>query len=94
MHYAPDRRINMRLILTKHEIARSHDGPVMVTKVPIIQYRGGGLPPEERAFIANFGGFPCEESWRVFHTKKGIDAHWSGDHKTADDALAALQNEY
>jgi len=53
-----------------------------------------GLPSEERAFIANFGGFPYEESWRVFHTKKGIDAHWNGDHKTADDALAALQNEY
>jgi len=94
MHYAPDRRINMSLILTKHEIARSRDGPFHGTKGQIIQYRVGGLPPEERAFIANFGGFPCEESWRVFHTKKGIDAHWSGDHKTADDALAALQNEY
>jgi len=52
------------------------------------------MPSEERAFIANFGGFPYEESWREFHTKKGIDAHWNGDHKTADDALAALQNEY
>jgi hypothetical protein len=92
MHYG--QRINMTPTLTKHEIARSHDGPVNGTKGPIIQYRVGGLPPEERAFIANFGGFPCEDSWRVFHTKKGIDAHWSGDYKTADDALAALQNEY
>jgi hypothetical protein len=83
----------MGVILTKHEIARSRDGPVTGTKGPIIQYRVGGLPPEERAFIANFGG--CyEDSWRVFHTKKGIDAHWNGDYKTADDALAALQKEY
>ena len=89
-----ERRINMSLTLTKHEIARSQDGPVPGTKGPIIQYRVGGMPSEERAFIANFGGFPYEESWRVFHTKKGIDAHWNGDHKTADDALAALQNEY
>jgi hypothetical protein len=93
MHYASGRRINMSVTLTKHEIARAHDGPVPGTKGPIIQYRVGGLPPAERAFIANFGGFPCEESWRVFHTKKGIDAHWNGDYKTADDALAALQSE-
>ena len=84
----------MSLTLTKHEIARSGDGPMMRgTKGPTIQYRVGGLPSEERAFIANFGGFPYEESWRVFHTKRGIDAHWKGDCKTADDALAALQNE-
>jgi hypothetical protein len=76
--------------LTKHEIARFRDGPVHGTKGAIIQYRVGGLPPEERAYIANFGG----DSWRVFHTKKGIDAHWDGDYKTADDALAALQKEY
>ena len=85
----------MSLTLIKHEIVRFRDGPTMIgTKGPIIQYRVGGLPPEERAFIANFGGSSCDENCRVFHTKKGIDAHWSGDHKTADDALAALQNEY
>ena len=82
------------MTLTKHEIARSHDGPVHGTEGAIIQYRVDGLPLEERAFIANFGGFPCEESWRVFRTKKGIDAHWDGDYKSADDALAALQSEY
>jgi hypothetical protein len=83
----------MSLTLTKHEIARSRDGPMIIgTKGPIIQYRVGGLPREERAFIANFGG-GYKDSWRVFHTKRGIDAHWKGDFKTADDALAALQNE-
>jgi hypothetical protein len=84
----------MSVTLTKHEIARSRDEPVIGTKGPIIQYSVGGLPPEEKAFIANFGGSLYEESWRVFHTKQGIEAHWNGDYKTADDALAALQNEY
>ena len=83
-----ERRINMSLTLTMHEIARSSR-----TKGPIIQYRVGGLPPEERAFITNFGK-GHEDSWRIFHTKRGIDAHWKGDYKTANDALAALQNEY
>jgi hypothetical protein len=86
-------RINMRLTLTELEIARSHGGPTIGTKGPIIQYRVGGLPPGERAFIANFKN-AHEDSWRVFHTKRGIDAHWKGDYKTVDDALAALQNEY
>jgi len=84
----------MSLTLIKHEIVRFRDGPTMIgTKGPIIRYRVGGLPPEERAFIANFRD-GHEDSWRVFHTKRGIDAHWKGDYKTADDALAALQNEY
>jgi hypothetical protein len=78
----------MSLTLTKHEIAGSRR-----MKGPIMQYRVDGLPPEERAFITNFGEAP-EDSWRIFHTKRGIDAHWEGDYKTADDALAALQNEY
>jgi hypothetical protein len=84
-------RFNMSLTLTKDKIARLRDGPIL--KGPTIQYRVGGLPPEERAFIANFGR-GHKDSWRVFHTKRGIDAHWKGDYKTADDALAALQNEY
>jgi hypothetical protein len=84
----------MSLTLTKHVIASSRGGPMMIgTKGPIIQYRVGGLPREERAFIANFRK-GHDDSWRVFHTKRGIDAHWKGDYKTADDALAALQNEY
>ena len=83
----------MSLTLIKYEIARSRDGPIPRTKGPIIQYRVGGLPREERAFIANFKN-GHEDSWRIFHTKRGIDAHWKGDYKTADDALAALQNEY
>ena len=83
-----ERRINMSVILAMHEIAHSRR-----MKGPIIQYRVGGLPTGETAFITNFGR-GHEDSWRIFHTKSGIDAHWQGDFKTADDALAALQNEY
>jgi hypothetical protein len=83
----------MSVTLTKREIAWSRIGPVMGAKVPLIHYRVDGLPPEEKAYIANFGGFPCEDRWRVFHIKRGIKAHWDGDYKTADDALAALQSE-
>jgi hypothetical protein len=82
----------MSLTLIKHEIARCRDGPIPRTKGVIIQYRVGGMPPQERAFIANFRK-GHEDSWRVFHYKRVIDAHWEGDYKTADDALAALQNE-
>ena len=83
----------MSLTLIKHEIARSRDGRIPRTKGVIIQYRVGGLRGDERAFIANFRK-GHDDSWRVFHYKKGIDADWKGDYKTADDALAALQNEY
>jgi hypothetical protein len=83
----------MSLKLVKHEIARPGDGPVHKTRGPIIQYRVGGLPEGERAYIANFGR-GHKDSWRIFHSKKGVDADWSGDYKTADDALAALQSEY
>ena len=87
-----ERRIEMSLTLTMHEIARSRIGPVAGTG-SIIQYRVGGLPPGEGAFIANFGG--CYEvSWRVFRTKSGVAGRWDGYYDTADDALAALQNEY
>jgi hypothetical protein len=80
------------VILTLTKLC-SRTGPMRDRKGPIIQYRVGGLPPGERAFIANFGA-GHEDSWRVFHTKKGLDADWKGDYKTADDALAALQSEY
>ena len=83
----------MHLTLKKLEIARSHGRPTIGRKGPTIQYKVGGLPPEERAFIANFGR-GHKDSWRVFHTKRGIDADWNGDYKTADDALAALQSEF
>ena len=83
----------MSLTLIKHEIARSRDGRIPRTRGVIIQYRVGGMPPHESAYIANFKK-GHEDSWRVFHYKRGIDAHWKGDYKTADDALAALQNVY
>jgi hypothetical protein len=78
----------MSLILTKHKIARSREG-FPRAKGQIIQYRVDGLP----SYIANFGG-DHQDRWRVFHTKKGTDAGWRGDYKTADEALAALQSEY
>jgi len=85
-------RIEVGVILTMHEIARSRIGPVIGTG-SVIQYRVDGLPPGEDAFIANFGG--CyEESWRVFRIKSGVAGRWDGYYQTADDALVALQKEY
>jgi hypothetical protein len=77
----------MSLTLTKHEIASSR-GPMADHSVS-----GWRTAPGRKAFIANFRK-GHDDSWRVFDTKRGIDAHWKGDYKTADDALAALQNEY
>src|SRR5260370_42655165 len=43
----------MSLTLTKHEIASSRGGPMMIgTKGPIIQYRVGGLSRKVRRYVA------------------------------------------
>jgi len=75
--------------LTKREIAWSWGGPVSGTG-PVFQYKVEGMPPDEEAFIANFGG-RNKASWRALRTKDVVPGKWTGDDATADDALAALQ---
>ncbi len=82
----------MRITLTLHELSRSRIGPIMGTG-PVIEYRGGTLPVGEEAFIANFGNLN-EDRWRIRHSKGDVDHPWIGDYKTADEALAALQQGY
>ena len=80
---------DLKLTLTKHEVARSWGGPVSGTG-PVFEYKVDGMPPGEEAFIANFGG-RNKASWRALRTKDGVPGEWTGDDATDDDALAALQ---
>jgi hypothetical protein len=82
----------MRITLTLHEFGRSRRGSEIGTG-PINHYKVGGMPPGQEASIANRGS-RHRDSWRIFRVKDGDDSGWSGDYKSAGDALAALQNEF
>jgi hypothetical protein len=53
------------------------------------QYRIGGLPANEEAFIANFGSF-LHDKWKILRIKDAVATDWEGSHTTSDDALNAL----
>ena len=82
----------MRITLTLHEFGRSRRGSDIGTG-PISRYKVGGMPPGQEASIASTGN-RRQDTWRIFRVKGGIDSGWSGDYKTAGDALAVLQNEF
>ena len=72
-------------MLTKHEAGRISQGPVLGTG-PVFRYRVGALPPGEEADLAHLNG-----KWRILRVRNGVQGHWTGEHQSADDALAALQ---
>ena len=82
----------MKRTLTLLPFSRSRIGPVVGTG-PITQYEVTGFPPGQEASIANFGSVH-RDSWRIFRVKDSIDSGWMGDYNTAEDALAALQQEF
>lgn len=56
----------------------------------VIQYRVvAGLPPESQAWIAYFG----HEGWRILREIHGVQGHWHGNYESAEEAIAALQDE-
>jgi hypothetical protein len=78
----------MSLTLTKHEIASSRGGPW-----PIIQYRVGGLPREERRSLPILGKVTTIAG--AYSTlREALMLIGRATTRPADDALAALQNEY
>ena len=75
--------------LTKHEFAWVSEGASR-SQGRVYQYRVGGLPAGEEAWIAEFP----HEGWRILRSKSGVQGEWTGHYKSADDALETLQKEF
>ena len=82
----------MIITLTLNVFARSRRGSEMGTG-PVTQYRVGGMPRGQEASIANFGSRHLDR-WQILLVNGDVDTGWSGDYKSADDALAVLKREF
>lgn len=59
----------------------------------IVAYRVGGLPDGTTARIANFGA-PKGNDWRIMRINAdNTQTAWIGHYESAEDALAALQQD-
>jgi hypothetical protein len=81
-----ERRINISLTFTKHEIAGSRQ-----MKGPIMQYRVGGLSRRKGRSSPILEDSPTRRVGAYSTLRESLILI---GYKTADDALAALQNEY
>jgi hypothetical protein len=81
---------NLLMTLTKHAIAWIRRGPIYGTGY-VYQYRVGGLPLNEEAFLANFGNH-YHESWKTLLVKDGVSGGWRGEHSSADETLASISD--
>lgn len=79
------------MTLTKHEVGWIRSGPVYGTG-RVYQYRVGGLPIHNEAFIANFGS-PHRQCWKILQVNNGMSGGWQGEYASADDALAFIAAE-
>ena len=77
----------MKRTLTMIDGGRASKGAVYGTG-PSYRYVVQGLPEGEEADIALFG-----RRWTILKTTNGVQGRWTGDYETADDALAALQED-
>jgi hypothetical protein len=59
----------------------------------IISYQVNGMPDGQKAYINIKSGNVLEPRWALLRVKNGISGDWYGDYKTADEALAAFQEE-
>jgi hypothetical protein len=55
----------------------------------VINYAVEPAPLGERISIAKTGN-----SWKILRTKDGVQGNWTGDFKTAEEALASVQREF
>lgn len=78
--------------LTLREVGLSRTKPIHGTD-PIMQYEVEGMPIGQKAFVANMEASQRPARWQVLRVKGGLSRGWRGDHKTAADALEALQKE-
>jgi hypothetical protein len=75
-----------------HRCMSLRDGPIYDSGVTT-GYKVGSLPPGHEAFIANFGA-PNRDDWRLLQAKEGVQGNWTDSYKSAEEALAVLQEEY
>ena len=52
-----------------------------------------GMPDGQKAFITKKSGNVLDPRWQLRCEKDGVSTDWTGDYKTADEALAVLQKE-
>jgi hypothetical protein len=79
----------MNTELKLHPMARSGSGADMREWKHIFQYEVKGLPEGEEAWIAEFN-----HRWRILRRTNELQEGWTGDYKSADDALAALKDQH
>jgi hypothetical protein len=83
----------MKLTFTIHEDAWLREGPIFASG-QVTGYRVGGMPGGKTARIANFGA-PNGNEWRIMRINAdNTQSDWVGPYDSAEDALAALQQDY
>jgi hypothetical protein len=75
-----------------HPIAYFSDDSELGDKRQVTQYEIQGLPPRERAWIANFGA-PYRHDWRILRATDEVQGDWIGDHQSAKDAACSAIGE-
>ena len=56
---------------------------------PVLEYRVLGMPIQQKALIASFGG-RYGYRWKLLRVKDGVSGDWTGNHDTPEQALAQL----
>jgi hypothetical protein len=79
----------MSTTFTLRPIGRSGEGSDSSKWDHVYQYEVLGLPPAQRATIAEMEG----RRWKTLRTQDGVQGSWVGEYETAEDALGALQRE-
>jgi hypothetical protein len=91
---APQRRkVRLNAPLSLHGVAYVGEGPVLSKRDRVTQYEVRGLPPEELAWIANFGA-PYRQDWRILRARNGVQGDWAGQYESAEAALTVLREEF
>ncbi len=75
----------MSHMLTKREYLFSGEGPTLGANGRTIGYEVLGLPLGEQAWIAEI-----HRSWQVLRATDGVQGHWTGQYRSADEAMAEL----
>jgi len=76
----------MKNTLTLREVGHAGSGLDMSKWDKVFQYEVLGLPPTEQAWIAEM-----DHVWQILRVKDGVQGHWTGSYKSAEEALAALE---
>ena len=75
--------------LTLRAIAHFYKTEALIPTDKPVKYEVQGLPPGTKVLIAEMN-----HSWRILRTDIDRQGEWQGAYKTAEDALAALEDEF